>query len=132
MSPGVHSRAPAPRQRWKPEQRRTARKSPRYSEETLARIARNARVLDERVKELRDALVTLARAGKRVKVLPEIVARGWPNEALLCARFGEIYGSTPKAYASAFKACSACGRLELADGCAGCVVRAAIQGGAGR
>lgn len=116
------------RRMWKPEQRRTLRKSPRFTPETLARIAENARILDARVRTLRDDLVALARAGKTVKVQPAIDAHGWPNEASITGRFGELYGSTPKAYAHAFKACASCGQLDFREGCAGCLERVRIGG----
>ena len=131
---GLHSavKANRPRRAWKQEQRRTDRKSPRFTPETLARIAENARILDVRVKELHGVLVALARAGKPVKVRTAIDAAGWPNEEAIRSRFAEVYGTTPKAYAESFKACTACGQLELNDACEGCQARRAIQEGAGR
>ena len=112
-----------------PPRRILNRKPVTFSAAALAQQAHNAKVLDARVTELRDALVAQAQRGQSPNVRAYIDAKDWKNEGGICRRFVERYGCPPKTYALAFAACSVCACVALNATCTRCGERARIQGG---
>ena len=104
------------------------RRPPLRHPEQAESIAQTARLVEQRVVQLRDALVDTAKRGGCPKVSTYIREQGWQNEGAIRARFVERYGLPAKSYALAFGPCPDCECVAICSTCEHCVERAKVQG----